>query len=148
MHQKFVRFIPIKGKFSPAPLLYATSLSSGIDLPAFLPNGPKDIMPGEIGIIPIGYTCKIDPNYEGQIRSRSGLAAKHGVFVINSPGTIDADFEGDIKIILMNLGNHKFEIKHGDRIAQFVISPIVRDFEYMPEEFKHRSTGGLGSTGV
>ena len=131
---------------------YATSGSSGFDLRANLETS-IDIPAGQRAIIPTGLFFQISDNFEVQIRPRSGLAAKNGVTVLNTPGTIDADYRGEIKIILINLGNDVFQINHGDRIAQGVLSAVTAknyvDFVKMSSisENTERGTGGFGSTG-
>ena len=131
---------------------YATKLSSGMDLCAYIVNKDNepysiDIGPGQCYIIDTGFKCKMLCTMEGQIRSKSGLAAKYGLVVLNSPGTIDADYDGPIKVILYNTSNEIYKIKHGNKIAQFVISPVVRELFYLSNDCKERGTGGFGSTG-
>ena len=151
--QFLVEFISLieQDQQQPEELSYSTSLSSGIDLKAYLLDEEIYMMPGDTVVIPTGYKCKLMPNFEGQIRPRSGLAAKHDITVLNSPGTIDADYDQEIKVILHRAMSHKvvepFVIKHGDRIAQFVLAPVIRESEYLPKTFIERN-GGLGSTGV
>lgn len=150
---KLVEFISIINPDLPQPkeLSYSTSFSSGIDLRAYLPDRDVILYPGDTAIIPTGYKCKMHPNYEGQIRSRSGLAANWNIMVLNSPGTIDADYDKEIMVILHKVLTEKadmpFTIKHGDKIAQFVLASIVRESSYLPKTFVER-IGGLGSTGV
>ena len=133
---------------------YATVGSSGFDLRA---NLTKDIIlppKGGFGIIPTGLFFEIPDNLEIQIRSRSGLAAKNQVAVLNSPGTIDADYRGEIKVILINHGLNEFEIKHGDRIAQGVVASVIAknilNLNKISEisEDTQRGSGGFGSTGT
>ena len=149
---KLVEFIPVTGVNNPPALSYATKFSSGIDLRAYFnrrgERGSVTLYPGQTGVIGTGYKCKIHPNYEIQIRSRGGLAANSGIFVLNSPGTVDADYEGEIKVILHNVSPDPFIINHGDRIAQAVLCPIMREQAYMIAEPKERGEGGFGSTGV
>ena len=112
---------------------YKTNGSSGLDLEAFL---EKDLIvkSNETVIVPTGLSIAIDQNLEIQIRPRSGLAAKNNITVLNTPGTIDSDYRGEIKVILINLGNDDFVIKNGDRIAQMVISPVIKtEFEIVDE---------------
>lgn len=150
-----IEFIPINNdpKFTPHPLEYKTVLSSGIDVPALLVDvkGEKykiTLLPGERKAIPTGYCCKLNPNYELQIRPRSGLALKHGITVLNSPATIDADYEGHIMVILINLDNdYEYTINDGDRIAQFVVAPIERELNYVNFKSDLRGENGFGSTG-
>ncbi len=103
---------------------YETNGSSGMDLAAYI-NSDVNIEPGKTAIIPTGLTLSIPEGYEIQIRPRSGLAAKQSVSVLNTPGTIDADYRGEIKVILINLGNKEFKVENGLRIAQMVLSPVV-----------------------
>ena len=127
---------------------YKTSGSSGLDLEAFL---EKDLIvrPNETVLIPTGLSIAIDENLEIQVRPRSGLAAKNNITVLNTPGTIDSDYRGEIKVILINLGKNDFVIKNGDRIAQMVISPVIKtEFEIVAElPNTLRGQGGFGSTG-
>ena len=127
---------------------YKTSGSSGLDLEAYI---AKDITlgPNETKLIPTGISVAVPNDFEIQIRPRSGLALKNNITVLNTPGTIDADYRGEIKIILINLGKSEFVIKKGDRIAQMVVCPIVKiefeNVENLPETV--RGSGGFGSTG-
>ena len=127
---------------------YKTNGSSGLDLEAFL---DKDLIlkSNQTVIVPTGLSIAIDQNLEIQIRPRSGLAAKNNITVLNTPGTIDSDYRGEIKVILINLGNDDFVIKNGDRIAQMVISPVIKtEFEIVDElPNTLRGLGGFGSTG-
>ena len=127
---------------------YKTSGSSGLDLEAFL---EKDLIvkSNETVLVPTGLSIAIDENLEIQIRPRSGLAAKNNITVLNTPGTIDSDYRGEIKVILINLGKNDFVIKNGDRIAQMVISPVIKtEFEIVDElPSTLRGQGGFGSTG-
>ena len=127
---------------------YKTSGSSGLDLEAFL---EKDLIvkSNETVLVPTGLSIAIDENLEIQIRPRSGLAAKNNITVLNTPGTIDSDYRGEIKVILINLGKNDFVIKNGDRIAQMVISPVIKtEFEIVDElPNTLRGLGGFGSTG-
>lgn len=127
---------------------YKTNGSSGLDLEAFL---EKDLIlkSNQTVIVPTGLSIAIDQNLEIQIRPRSGLAAKNNITVLNTPGTIDSDYRGEIKVILINLGNDDFVIKNGDRIAQMVISPVIKtEFEIVDElPNTLRGLGGFGSTG-
>ena len=127
---------------------YKTSGSSGLDLEAFIQND-LIIKPKETVLVPSGLSVAIEDHLEIQIRPRSGLAAKNKITVLNTPGTIDSDYRGEIKIILINLGDNDFVIKNGDRIAQMVICPIIKaKFEIVDELPKTlRGEGGFGSTG-
>jgi len=126
---------------------YKTDGSSGMDLMANVEQTVK-ILPGEKKIISTGIMVAIPEQYEIQIRPRSGLAAKNGISVLNTPGTIDSDYRGEIKVILINLGKDIFQINKNDRIAQMIICPIIRvelkEVESLPETV--RGEGGFGST--
>jgi len=127
---------------------YKTSGSSGMDLVAYIKN-KITINPGKTAMIPTGIAVAIPKNYEIQIRPRSGLAAKKGISVLNTPGTVDADYRGEIKIILINLSKKLFVVKSGDRIAQMILCPIVKgklkEVNKLPRTI--RGKGGFGSTG-
>ena len=127
---------------------YKTTGSSGLDLTAFIENKIL-IKPGESALVPTGISIAIPEDTEVQIRPRSGLASKNNISVLNTPGTIDSDYRGEIKVILFNHGNNNFIINNNDRIAQMILMPILKvDFETtetLPETI--RGTGGFGSTG-
>ena len=127
---------------------YETNGSSGMDLSANIEKQIK-IEPGKTSIIPTGISVSIPKNFEIQIRPRSGLAAKYQISVLNTPGTIDADYRGEIKVILINLGKKTFIVEKGSRIAQMVLCPIVRANikEVETLEKTKRGFGGFGSTG-
>ncbi|HFB55316.1 MAG TPA: dUTP diphosphatase [Hellea balneolensis] len=130
---------------------YETSLAAGVDVRAAIDGAtPMVLAVGERALIPTGFAMALPPGYEAQIRPRSGLAYKHGISVVNSPGTIDADYRGEVKILLINHGDQNFVINRGDRIAQMVIAPVTQaDFvtvEILSET--KRGSGGYGSTGV
>lgn len=135
------------GEDMPLPR-YMTSGSAGMDLYAAV-DGKEVLKPGEIRLIPTGLSIALPAGYEAQIRPRSGLALKHGISMVNTPGTIDADFRGEIGLIMINLGQEPFEINRGDRVAQMVINRITRaeftEVEYLDET--DRNDGGFGSTG-
>lgn len=128
---------------------YETIASSGMDLVAFL-DEPVVLNPRDRALIPTGIYIGIPDGFEAEIRPRSGLAFRHGVTILNTPGTIDSDYRGEVKVILINLGNEPFIVKNGDRIAQMVFKNIVRGtweaVETLPET--ERGKGGFGSTGV
>ena len=128
---------------------YATVSSSGMDLRAYL-DKPMRVVPGERVIIPTGIYVQMPEGYEAQVRPRSGLAFKYGITVLNSPGTIDADYRGEIKVLLINLGGDVFEINGGDRIAQIVFAKYAKvDFvEVESLDSSERADGGIGHTGV
>ncbi|HHI88522.1 MAG TPA: dUTP diphosphatase [Hellea balneolensis] len=130
---------------------YETELAAGVDLRAAIDKGaPLTLKPGERALIPTGLAMALPPGYEAQIRPRSGLAYKHGLSVVNSPGTIDADYRGELKILLINHGQEEFIIQRGERIAQMVIAPVTQAV-FVPVDTlsqTKRGTGGYGSTGV
>ena len=127
---------------------YKTEGASGVDIMALLDN-KITLDPGESKIIPTGLSIAFPDDLEVQIRPRSGLAAKSNVSVLNTPGTIDSDYRGEIKIILINHGNEKFDVKNGDRIAQMVLMPVLKfKFEEVSKlDDTIRGSGGFGSTG-
>jgi dUTP pyrophosphatase len=110
---------------------------------------PVTLAPGHRAMIPTGLTIALPSGYEAQVRPRSGLAAKHGITCLNSPGTIDADYRGEVKVILINLGQEAFVIKRGERIAQMIIAPVTRaELKVVAElDETKRGVGGFGSTG-
>ncbi len=128
---------------------YETVNSAGMDLRAYLPDGQIVIKPMQRILVPTGLFMEIPVGYEGQVRPRSGLAIKSGITVLNSPGTIDADYRGEVKVILINLSDSDFVINSGDRIAQLVIAKCeqmeVVDVEVLTET--ERGAGGFGHTG-
>ena len=128
---------------------YETDGSSGMDLSANIKRSIK-IDPGKSSIIPTGISVAIPKNFEIQIRPRSGLAAKNQISVLNTPGTIDSDYRGEIKVILINLGKNNFRVEKGLRIAQMVVSPVIQvELEEVDElEEPLRGKGGFGSTGI
>ena len=127
---------------------YKTSGSSGMDLEAYI-KSKIIIKSGKTAIIPTGIAVAIPKNYEIQIRPRSGLAAKKGISVLNTPGTVDSDYRGEIKIILINLSEKSFVVKSGDRVAQMILCPVVKcklkEVKNLPKTV--RGKGGFGSTG-
>ena len=128
---------------------YETVHASGLDVRAAL-TAPITIKPLERVMIPTGLSMEIPPGFEVQMRPRSGLAAKQGVTLLNTPGTIDADYRGEVKIIVINLGSEPVEVKDQDRIAQMVLCPVVQAELFLVEELSDtaRGAGGFGSTGV
>ena len=128
---------------------YETEGSSGLDLAAHI-NKSIEIKPGSTAIIPTGLAVSIPRNFEIQIRPRSGLAAKNQISVLNTPGTIDADYRGELKVILINLGDKSFLVENGTRIAQMVLCPVVKANlkEVKKLEDTKRGSGGFGSTGT
>lgn len=128
---------------------YKTDGASGCDVHAFVKE-PVELLPGDIKLISTGLACAIPEGFEIQVRPRSGLAAKNGITCLNTPGTIDSDYRGEIKVILINLGKEAFIVKNGDRIAQFVVAPVVRGIFKTVKSLDEtlRGSGGFGSTGV
>ncbi len=126
----------------------ATPGSAGFDLPAALP-GDLVIPPGDRATIPTGFRIAVPNGYEGQVRPRSGLAREFGIVLPNAPGTIDSDYRGEVKVILLNAGEKPFVVRRGDRIAQLVIAPVVRarweEVDELPET--GRGSGGFGHSG-
>jgi dUTP pyrophosphatase len=129
---------------------YQSADAAGLDLLAAVPaDTPLILAPGKYALVPTGLTIALPPGYEAQVRPRSGLAAKHGVTVLNSPGTVDADYRGEINVLLINHGDAPFPIRRGERIAQMVIAPAVQA-ELVPVtalSSTARGSGGFGSTG-
>ena len=128
--------------------VYKTNGASGMDLIAFI-NKPINIKPKTSSLIPTGLSVAFSKDYEIQIRPRSGLAAKNNISVLNTPGTIDSDYRGEIKVILYNHGNNDFTVNNGDRIAQMILAPVIKieleETNSLPETI--RGKGGFGSTG-
>ena len=130
---------------------YETSEAAGMDLRAAVPeDAPLTLKPGARELVPTGFAMAIPPGFEAQIRPRSGLALKHGLILVNAPGTIDSDYRGEIKIILINQGDEDFEISRGMRIAQMVIAPVLQvAIEPVTSlDDTARGAGGFGSTGL
>ncbi|MFP4560292.1 MAG: dUTP diphosphatase [Thiohalorhabdus sp.] len=128
---------------------YASEHASGVDLLAALEE-PLTLASGERALVPAGIAVALPPGFEAQVRPRSGLAAKQGVTVLNTPGTIDADYRGEIKVVLINLGGEAVTLQRGDRVAQLVVAPVTR-VAWEPRENLDetvRGGGGFGSTGV
>jgi dUTP pyrophosphatase len=133
---------------------YQTQDAAGLDLSACLPRGDiptseLSIRPGQIVKVPTGLALGIPAGYEGQVRPRSGLATRHGLTVVNAPGTIDADYRGELFVALINLGPEAVTIRHGDRVAQLVIAPVSRAAVLVVSDLDAtaRGSGGFGSTG-
>jgi dUTP pyrophosphatase len=129
---------------------YQSAHAAGLDLLAAVPEGsPLILAPGTHALVPTGLTIALPPGYEAQVRPRSGLAAKHGVTVLNSPGTIDADYRGEIGVLLINHGAKPFPIQRGERIAQMVIASVARVELVTAASLSatERGDGGFGSTG-
>lgn len=148
MNLKIRRLDHAEGLALPA---YETGGAAGMDLRAAVPDGaPIVIQPGGRAVVATGLQVEIPEGFEGQVRPRSGLAARQGVTVLNSPGTVDSDYRGEVKVILVNLGREPFEVERGARIAQLVIAPVTRMAieETCQLEDSARGTGGFGSTGA
>ena len=133
--------------------VYATPHAAGMDLRAAIPESESWMLaPGQRKLVPTGLVMAIPEGFEGQVRPRSGLALRHGVTVLNAPGTIDADYRGEVAVVLVNLGEVAFELRRGERIAQLLIAPVAR-WEWRPETTSaalgntERGAGGYGSTG-
>jgi dUTP pyrophosphatase len=128
---------------------YMSEHASGMDLCAAVTE-PVVLNPGERYLVPAGFHMALPPGHEAQVRPRSGLAVKHGITVVNAPGTIDADYRGEVKVILANIGSEPFTINRGDRIAQMVIQPVLQadlvPVDELPES--ERGHGGFGHTGT
>jgi len=139
---------PEKNSDLPLPA-YHSELAAGMDIAAAL-AGPLILTPGQIGIIPTGFAVAVPEGYELQIRPRSGLAVRHGITIINSPGTIDADYRGEIRVGLINLGSRAFTLNRGDRIAQMILAPVIRARLTVVAALNEtqRGDGGFGHTGV
>lgn len=129
---------------------YQSAHAAGFDLLAAVPeDGPITLDPSDRVLVPTGLVFELAAGYEAQIRPRSGLALKHGIAVLNSPGTIDADYRGEVRVLLINLGNVPFLIRRGDRIAQAIVAPVtqVEIVEADALDETERGAGGFGSTG-
>ena len=130
---------------------YETALAAGCDVRAAVAaSTPITLAPGDRDMVPTGIAIALPPGWEAQMRPRSGLAAKHGIACVNAPGTIDADYRGELKVILINHGKEPFTINRGDRIGQMVIAPVFQaSFDEVDElDETERGAGGFGSTGI
>jgi len=139
----------VRAASDPLPLpAYQTEAAAGMDLLADV-NEPLWLHPGERSLVPTGLAVEIPPGFEGQVRPRSGLALRQGVTLVNSPGTIDADYRGELQVLLINLGGDDFCVRRGDRIAQLVIAPVARATWREVGELGSttRAAGGFGHTG-
>ena len=141
-----IKCVASKGAIIPE---YKTAGAAGADLCALL-EAPLSIPAGRSAMVPTGLFFEIPKGYEVQVRPRSGLAAKNGVTVLNTPGTIDSDYRGEIKVILINLGTDDFTINNGDRIAQMIIAPVIQASFTITDSLSEteRGSGGFGSTGL
>lgn len=149
--EKKVEFLWLEDRETEALSLpaYETEGAAGMDVAACL-DADRTIEPGDIALIPTGFALAIPNGYEIQVRPRSGLAIKHGLTVVNAPGTIDADYRGEVRVGLINLGRRAVTIHHGDRIAQLVLAPVVQARWTVVTELDatERGAGGFGHTGV
>lgn len=146
---RFLRLPHAEGLDAPC---YATPGAAGLDLGAAVTSGAEvTIAPGRRALIPTGFVLELPAGHEGQVRPRSGLAWRHGVTVLNAPGTIDADYRGEVQVLLVNLGSEPFTVTRGMRVAQLVLAPVSRA-EMVEAELgldpTHRAAGGFGSTGT
>ena len=144
---KFRRLAHARGLPVPAR---QSAEAAGLDLCAATPEGaPFTLAPGERALVPTGFVLELPPGFEGQVRPRSGLALKHGVTILNAPGTIDSDYRGEIGVLLVNLGRESFVVSRGDRVAQLVVTRVELVEAIESEEMSGTSRGdkGFGSTG-
>ncbi|HSM41958.1 MAG TPA: dUTP diphosphatase [Afifellaceae bacterium] len=151
MSEVAVRFLVLPHGDGLEPPAYESAAAAGMDLRAAIdPETPLVIGPGARALVPTGLAIALSKGFEAQVRPRSGLAARHGVTVLNSPGTVDADYRGEVKVILINHGDSPFVIERGMRIAQMVIAPVTRAAMIAVESLDEteRGGGGFGSTGV
>jgi len=142
-----LRILRVGGRGPPLELpRYESPQAAGLDLRA---DEAFTLQPGERRAVPTGLALAIPEGHEGQVRARSGLAARHGIALVNGPGTIDADYRGEVRVILVNLGSEPFAARRGERIAQLVVAPVARVEVELAEELAttERGEGGLGSTG-
>lgn len=128
---------------------YQTVGAAGLDLAAAVPaDAPLTLAPGDRALVPTGFSIALPQGHEAQIRPRSGLASRHGVTVLNAPGTVDADYRGEVMVLLVNLGQKPMRIARGERIAQMVVAPVVRvEWREADLDATPRGAGGFGSTG-
>jgi dUTP pyrophosphatase len=146
-----VRYLTLPHGEGLEPPAYESAAAAGMDLRAAIaPDEPLVMQPGARALVPTGLAIALPAGYEAQVRPRSGLAARHGVTVLNSPGTIDADYRGEVKVILINHGDTPFVIERGMRIAQMVIAPVTRADMIAADSLDEteRGGGGFGSTGT
>ena len=132
----------------PLPV-YATTNSAGLDLLAAI-DAPQTLAPGDRALVPTGLAISLPHGFEAQVRPRSGLALKNGITVLNSPGTVDADYRGEVGVVLINLGDKPFKISRGMRIAQMIVAPVTQLLWQEQESLSEtaRGAGGFGSTGT
>ena len=146
-----VKILPLPHYEGLALPAYETPQSAGMDLRAAVPaDEPVSIPPGEWRLIPVGIAIALPAGVEAQVRPRSGLAAKHGISCVNTPGTVDADYRGEIRVNLINHGQTEFTVQRGDRIAQMIIAPVTQAVWDVADSLDEteRGTGGFGSTGT
>ncbi len=146
-----VKILPLPHYEGLALPAYETPQSAGMDLRAAVPaDEPVSIPPGEWRLIPVGIAIALPAGFEAQVRPRSGLAAKHGISCVNTPGTVDADYRGEIRVNLINHGKTEFTVQRGDRIAQMIIAPVTQAVWEVADSLDEteRGTGGFGSTGT
>ncbi len=145
---KFKRLHPERDADIPLPR-YMTAHAAGMDLCAAVED-TLAMAPGQIAMVPTGFAMALPPGFEAQVRPRSGLAIKHGITVVNAPGTIDSDYRGEVKVGLINLGSEPYTIRRGERIAQMVIQQVYQASVEIVDELDEteRNEGGFGSTGV
>lgn len=144
-----VRVRRVRAHTEPLPLpRYETALAAGMDLRADI-DGELTLGPMERAAVPTGLALALPPGYEAQLRPRSGLALKHGITLLNSPGTVDADYRGEVQVLLVNLSSRPFTLRRGERIAQLVVAPVcqVSLVELTVLDDTERGAGGFGSTG-
>jgi len=130
---------------------YQSALAAGLDLLAAVPaDAPIELAPGARALVPTGIAIALPPSFEGQVRPRSGLAARHAVTVLNAPGTVDADYRGELQVILVNLGAEPFVVSRGMRVAQLIVAPVqrIKLLEVDALDSTMRAQGGFGSTGT
>ena len=130
---------------------YQSALAAGLDLLAAVPaDAPIEIAPGARALVPTGIAIALPPGFEGQVRPRSGLAARHAITVLNAPGTVDADYRGELQVILVNLGAEPFVVSRGMRVAQLIVAPVqrIKLLEVDALDSTMRAQGGFGSTGT
>ncbi len=142
-----VRLRHVGGRGQPLDLpRYETAGAAGMDLRA---DEPFALAPGERRLVPTGLALELPPGYEGQVRPRSGLAIRHGIALVNAPGTVDSDYRGEVQVVLVNLGQATVTFARGDRIAQLVVSPVTRATLEVVDDLSStgRGAGGFGSTG-
>jgi dUTP pyrophosphatase len=150
MTDVLIEIVPLPHFEGLPPPAYETELAAGMDLRAAVPDDqPIVIAPGRRAMVPTGLTIALPAGYEAQVRPRSGLAARHGVTCLNSPGTVDADYRGEVKVILINLGEEPFTVRRGERIAQMVIATVASAQLKVVAQLSEtkRGSGGFGSTG-